>query len=200
MISLFLLHFSGFICIFLHAHPFGASIDYLYSYLSRLHPNIVLSDIDGLLHGYPNCFVQELSGVGASLERRWKFVAFEHALKKSWIFVTFQFEVGLFIFKDCSPRIWQRKNEQALCSPCRWHFNVSRRNEILQDLRDLVKAFPLDVILSWEDDQHLGELWKCYLNVQAKLWTVLWPVLPNVIKECIGVSVARCKSGMYNHV
>ncbi|PIK52200.1 putative ecto-NOX disulfide-thiol exchanger 2-like isoform X3 [Apostichopus japonicus] len=73
----------SFICIFLHAHPFGASIDYLYSYLSRLHPNIVLSDIDGLLHGYPNCFVQELSGVGASLERRWKFVAFEHALKKS---------------------------------------------------------------------------------------------------------------------
>lgn len=73
----------SFISIFLHAHPFGASIEYLWSYLSRLQPQITQSEIEKVLRKYPNCFIQELTGVGASLERRWKFVAFDNALKKS---------------------------------------------------------------------------------------------------------------------
>uniref|UniRef100_A0A4W5MDR6 Ecto-NOX disulfide-thiol exchanger 2 n=1 Tax=Hucho hucho TaxID=62062 RepID=A0A4W5MDR6_9TELE len=63
---------SGIISTFLHVHPFGASIEYICSYLQRLN-----TKVDALLGRLPCTFRQELTGVGASLEKRWKFCGFE---------------------------------------------------------------------------------------------------------------------------
>uniref|UniRef100_A0A3Q3VS26 RRM domain-containing protein n=1 Tax=Mola mola TaxID=94237 RepID=A0A3Q3VS26_MOLML len=63
------------ICIistFLHVHPFGASIEYICSYLQRLD-----TKVEALLSRLPCTFRQELTGVGASLEKRWNFCGFQ---------------------------------------------------------------------------------------------------------------------------
>ncbi|KAM7000378.1 ecto-NOX disulfide-thiol exchanger 2-like isoform 2-T2 [Tautogolabrus adspersus] len=67
----------GIISTFLHVHPFGASIEYICSYLQRLDTKINTSEVEALLSRLPCTFVQELSGVGASLEKRWKFCGFQ---------------------------------------------------------------------------------------------------------------------------
>ncbi|XP_066571085.1 ecto-NOX disulfide-thiol exchanger 2 isoform X3 [Amia ocellicauda] len=67
----------GIISTFLHVHPFGASIEYICSYLQRLDTKISTTEVEALLGRLPCTFKQELTGVGASLEKRWKFCGFE---------------------------------------------------------------------------------------------------------------------------
>lgn len=67
----------GIISTFLHVHPFGASIEYICSYLQRLDTKISTTEVETLLSRLPCTFKQELTGVGASLEKRWKFCGFE---------------------------------------------------------------------------------------------------------------------------
>ncbi|XP_034064016.1 ecto-NOX disulfide-thiol exchanger 2 isoform X1 [Gymnodraco acuticeps] len=67
----------GIIATFLHVHPFGASIEYICSYLQRLDTKINTSEVEALLSRLPCTFRQELSGVGASLEKRWSFCGFQ---------------------------------------------------------------------------------------------------------------------------
>uniref|UniRef100_A0A8C4Z0V0 RRM domain-containing protein n=1 Tax=Gadus morhua TaxID=8049 RepID=A0A8C4Z0V0_GADMO len=67
----------GIISTFLHVHPFGASIEYICSYLQRLDTKINTGEVESLLSRLPCTFRQELSGVGASLEKRWSFCGFE---------------------------------------------------------------------------------------------------------------------------
>uniref|UniRef100_A0A665WBM7 RRM domain-containing protein n=1 Tax=Echeneis naucrates TaxID=173247 RepID=A0A665WBM7_ECHNA len=68
---------SGIISTFLHVHPFGASIEYICSYLQRLDTKINPGEVEALLSRLPCTFRQELTGVGASLEKRWNFCGFE---------------------------------------------------------------------------------------------------------------------------
>uniref|UniRef100_A0A672MS42 Ecto-NOX disulfide-thiol exchanger 2 n=1 Tax=Sinocyclocheilus grahami TaxID=75366 RepID=A0A672MS42_SINGR len=68
---------TGIISTFLHVHPFGASIEYICSYLQRLDTKISTTEVETLLGRLPCTFKQELTGVGASLEKRWKFCGFE---------------------------------------------------------------------------------------------------------------------------
>ncbi|XP_034342220.2 ecto-NOX disulfide-thiol exchanger 2 isoform X3 [Arvicanthis niloticus] len=67
----------GIISTFLHVHPFGASIEYICSYLNRLDNKISTSDVESLMSRLRHTFRQEMTGVGASLEKRWKFCGFE---------------------------------------------------------------------------------------------------------------------------
>ncbi|CAH1782176.1 unnamed protein product [Owenia fusiformis] len=67
----------GLISTFLHVHPFGASVDYIWSFLNRVDITLRSSEIEDLLEKLPNVFRQDLHGVGASIEKRWKFVGFE---------------------------------------------------------------------------------------------------------------------------
>ncbi|XP_048192735.1 ecto-NOX disulfide-thiol exchanger 2 isoform X2 [Perognathus longimembris pacificus] len=67
----------GIISTFLHVHPFGASIEYICSYLHRLDNKICTSDVESLMSRLQHTFKQEMTGVGASLEKRWKFCGFE---------------------------------------------------------------------------------------------------------------------------
>ncbi|XP_050820282.1 ecto-NOX disulfide-thiol exchanger 2 isoform X1 [Gopherus flavomarginatus] len=67
----------GIISTFLHVHPFGASIEYICSYLQRLDAKICPTEVEILMSRLQHTFKQELSGVGASLEKRWKFCGFD---------------------------------------------------------------------------------------------------------------------------
>ncbi|XP_061642729.1 ecto-NOX disulfide-thiol exchanger 2 isoform X8 [Phyllopteryx taeniolatus] len=68
---------GGIISTFLHVHPFGASIEYICSYLQRLDTKINPPEVESLLSRLPCTFRQELTGVGASLEKRWNFCGFQ---------------------------------------------------------------------------------------------------------------------------
>ncbi|KAL4608841.1 ecto-NOX disulfide-thiol exchanger 1-like isoform X1 [Arapaima gigas] len=67
----------GIISTFLHVHPFGANIEYLWSYIQRLDTKVSAGELEHLMLRLPRMFKQELSGVGATLEKRWKFCGFE---------------------------------------------------------------------------------------------------------------------------
>ncbi|CAB1347196.1 unnamed protein product [Coregonus sp. 'balchen'] len=67
----------GIISTFLHVHPFGANIDYLWSYIQRLDTTVSAGELESLMGRLPSVFRQELSGVGATLEKRWKFCGFQ---------------------------------------------------------------------------------------------------------------------------
>ncbi|XP_067903701.1 ecto-NOX disulfide-thiol exchanger 2-like isoform X2 [Heterodontus francisci] len=67
----------GIISTFLHVHPFGASIDYICSYLQRLDAKISPIEVESLMTRLQHVFQQEITGVGASLEKRWKFSGFD---------------------------------------------------------------------------------------------------------------------------
>uniref|UniRef100_A0A671WF80 Ecto-NOX disulfide-thiol exchanger 2 n=1 Tax=Sparus aurata TaxID=8175 RepID=A0A671WF80_SPAAU len=71
------LHFDRIISTFLNVHPFGASIEYICSYLQRLDSKINPGEVEALLSRLPCTFRQELTGVGASLEKRWNFCGFQ---------------------------------------------------------------------------------------------------------------------------
>ncbi|XP_043673893.1 ecto-NOX disulfide-thiol exchanger 2 isoform X1 [Vespula pensylvanica] len=66
----------GLIATFLHIHPFGASVDYLWSYLQKLEPGIKPNEVEVLMQRFPQVFKQELFGIGANMERRWQFSGF----------------------------------------------------------------------------------------------------------------------------
>ncbi|XP_068602106.1 ecto-NOX disulfide-thiol exchanger 1-like [Brachionichthys hirsutus] len=66
----------GVVSTFLHVHPFGANLEYLYSYVRRLDSQVSPVDLERLLLRLPSMFRQELSGVGATLEKRWTFCGF----------------------------------------------------------------------------------------------------------------------------
>lgn len=67
---------AGLIATFLHIHPFGASVDYLWSYLQKLEPGIKPNEVEVLMQRFPQVFKQELFGIGANMERRWQFSGF----------------------------------------------------------------------------------------------------------------------------
>ncbi|XP_059198375.1 ecto-NOX disulfide-thiol exchanger 1 [Centropristis striata] len=67
----------GIISTFLHVHPFGANLEYLWSYIQRLDSKVSAGQLERLMLRLPLMFRQELSGVGATLEKRWKFCGFD---------------------------------------------------------------------------------------------------------------------------
>merc|ERR1712080_763480 len=67
----------GIVSIFLNVHPFGASVDYIWSYLINIDPTLSLSEVENILRAYTDCFELTLTGVGAAIERKWIFVAFK---------------------------------------------------------------------------------------------------------------------------
>merc|ERR1712080_617904 len=67
----------GIMSTFLNVHPFGASIDYIWSYLLKIDPTLALSEVESILQEYPEVFELKLAGVGAAIERKWMFVAFK---------------------------------------------------------------------------------------------------------------------------
>lgn len=69
----------GIVSAFLNVHPFGAGLDYIWSYVSKLEANLRPSDIELLMSRFPTVFKQELVGIGANIERRWLFNAFNHS-------------------------------------------------------------------------------------------------------------------------
>ncbi|XP_067127789.1 ecto-NOX disulfide-thiol exchanger 2 isoform X2 [Centruroides vittatus] len=69
----------GLISTFLHVHPHGAGVDYIWSYLHQIDNTLNPRDVEGLMLRFPTVFKQELSGVGALLERKWTFCGFKIA-------------------------------------------------------------------------------------------------------------------------
>lgn len=67
---------SGLISIFLHVHPFGAGLDYIWSYLQKLDPSLRTSEVEMVMARFPTMFQQELSGIGANMERRWIYAGY----------------------------------------------------------------------------------------------------------------------------
>lgn len=67
----------GIISAFLNVHPFGAGLDYIWSYVSKLESDLRPSDLELLMTRFPSVFKQELIGIGANIERRWLFNAFK---------------------------------------------------------------------------------------------------------------------------
>ena len=67
----------GLVSTFLNVHPTGASVEYIASYLSQLDLKLRASDIEDVLELCPSVFKQQVFGIGASLEKRWKFVAYD---------------------------------------------------------------------------------------------------------------------------
>ncbi|XP_077554537.1 ecto-NOX disulfide-thiol exchanger 2 [Haemaphysalis longicornis] len=70
----------GLVSMFLHLHPDGASLDYLWSYVHTREPTLQPCDVEVLLSKFPALFPLEVTGVGATLERRWKFGGFAPSL------------------------------------------------------------------------------------------------------------------------
>lgn len=69
----------GLISMFLHVHPFGAGLDYVWSYLQKITgPTIKPAEVESLLQRFPTLFQQELCGIGANMERRWVITAFKN--------------------------------------------------------------------------------------------------------------------------
>ncbi|KAK9881504.1 hypothetical protein WA026_016385 [Henosepilachna vigintioctopunctata] len=66
----------GVISTFLNVHPFGAGLDYIWSYVSKFGNNIRPSDIEVIMSRYLTVFRQEVIGIGANIERRWFFNGF----------------------------------------------------------------------------------------------------------------------------
>lgn len=67
---------SGLVSCFLNVHPHGATMDYLWSYLSQLM-TVRPREVEDLFDRMPDLFRQEVAGCGATLERRWVFIGFQ---------------------------------------------------------------------------------------------------------------------------
>jgi hypothetical protein len=67
----------GLVSTFLVVHPFGASTDYIWSYISRTTPTLRPKELEEILSRYHNLFQDEVTGVGAKIERKWKFRGFD---------------------------------------------------------------------------------------------------------------------------
>lgn len=66
----------GLVSTFLVVHPFGASLDYIFSYVQRTAPNLRPKELEEILSRYGSIFNEEVSGIGAKIERKWKFCGF----------------------------------------------------------------------------------------------------------------------------
>ncbi|KAK7580055.1 hypothetical protein V9T40_000684 [Parthenolecanium corni] len=67
----------GLVSIFLHIHPFGAGVDYICSFLQKTMPSLRVTEIELVMSKFPSVFQQELVGIGANMERRWKYAGFK---------------------------------------------------------------------------------------------------------------------------
>lgn len=67
----------GLTSTFLHIHPKGASVDYIWSFIQQFDKEIRPSDIEAMLNQYPTVYKQITTGVGACLERKWIFTGFD---------------------------------------------------------------------------------------------------------------------------
>lgn len=72
----------GLVSTFLVVHPFGASLDYIFSYVQRTAPNLRPKELEEILSRYGSIFNEEVSGVGAKIERKWKFCGFNDTKSK----------------------------------------------------------------------------------------------------------------------
>ncbi|XP_072945305.1 ecto-NOX disulfide-thiol exchanger 2-like [Epargyreus clarus] len=62
---------------FLMVHPLGVSIEYLTSYVKSMIPNVTQVDVQTILMKYADVFECKTTGVGASIEHKWIFAAFD---------------------------------------------------------------------------------------------------------------------------
>ena len=67
---------TGLIACFLNVHPQGATVDYIWSYLTQLVPLVKQREVEDVIGRFPSLFQQVVSGVGASLERRCSFAGY----------------------------------------------------------------------------------------------------------------------------
>lgn len=67
----------GLVSTFLVVHPFGASLDYIFSYVQRVAPQLRPKELEEILSRYETTFSEEVSGIGAKIERKWKFCGFD---------------------------------------------------------------------------------------------------------------------------
>jgi len=67
----------GLVSTFLVVHPFGASTDYIWSYVHRIAPQLRPKGLEEILSRYNTIFVEEITGIGAKIERKWKFSGFD---------------------------------------------------------------------------------------------------------------------------
>ncbi|XP_039285507.1 ecto-NOX disulfide-thiol exchanger 2-like [Nilaparvata lugens] len=72
----------GLISVFLHVHPFGAGVDYIWSFLHKMDSTIKPNEVEVLMSKFPTVFHQQLSGIGAHMERRWSFGGFKNESPK----------------------------------------------------------------------------------------------------------------------
>lgn len=66
----------GLVAAFLTVHPFGASLDYIYSYVQRSAPHLRPKQLEEILSRHVTTFSEQVSGVGANIERKWNFCGF----------------------------------------------------------------------------------------------------------------------------
>lgn len=62
---------------FLVVHPFGASTDYIWSYVNRFVPTVRPKGLEEILVRYSNLFADDVTGVGAKIERKWRYNGFQ---------------------------------------------------------------------------------------------------------------------------
>lgn len=67
----------GLVSTFLVIHPFGASLDYIYSYVQRVAPQLRPKELEEIISRYDTTFKEEVTGIGAKIERKWKFCGFD---------------------------------------------------------------------------------------------------------------------------
>lgn len=67
----------GLVSTFLVVHPFGASLDYVFSYVQRATPRLRPKELEEILSRFDSIFSEEVTGVGAKIERKWKFCGFD---------------------------------------------------------------------------------------------------------------------------
>lgn len=73
----------GLLSTFLVVHPFGASLDYVFSYVQRFAPFLRPKELEEILSRHTNIFSEEVTGVGAKIERKWKFCGFDSSNESS---------------------------------------------------------------------------------------------------------------------
>ena len=67
----------GLVACFLHVHPMGASVEYIWSYINQLGITTKTSHLEDLLDKLPFLFRMQTTGVGALIERKWQFTGYK---------------------------------------------------------------------------------------------------------------------------
>ncbi|XP_075978640.1 ecto-NOX disulfide-thiol exchanger 2-like isoform X2 [Anticarsia gemmatalis] len=66
----------GVMSAFLQVHPHGASLDYVVSYVRAIFSHVSQATVHHVLQKHGDVFLRTTSGVGANIEHRWSFNAF----------------------------------------------------------------------------------------------------------------------------